>query len=58
MVPIFIPRIMSGLSVVMMLVLLVARFQHLDAITRQFWILPVALGLAVASRIMRGRRRL
>ncbi|MFM7186854.1 MAG: hypothetical protein ACKO14_03465 [Armatimonadota bacterium] len=58
MIPPIIPRIMAGVSVAMMLSLMAARFMKIDVITRQFWILPVSVGLVVAARLMdvKGRR--
>ena len=51
-----VPRIMAGISVAMMITLMVARFTKIDVITRQFWILPVSVGLVIAARLMRGKR--
>jgi hypothetical protein len=50
---------MAGISVALIILLLVARFTKLDVITRQFWILPVSVGLIDAARLLggKGRRR-
>jgi len=56
MIPPMVPRIMAGISVAMMITLMVARFTKIDVITRQFWILPVSVGLVIAARLMRGKR--
>jgi hypothetical protein len=50
---------MAGISVALIILLMVARFTKLDVITRQFWILPVSVGLIVAARLLggKGRRR-
>ncbi len=56
MIPPIVPRIMAGISVAMMITLMVARFTKIDVITRQFWILPVSVGLVIAARLMRGKR--
>ncbi len=52
-----VPRIMAGISVAMMITLMVARFTKIDVITRQFWILPVSVGLVIAARLMGAKRR-
>ena len=57
MVPPIVPRIMAGISVAMIILLMVARFTKLDVITRQFWILPLSVGLIVAARLLGGKRR-
>ncbi len=59
MVPPIVPRIMAGISVALIILLMVARLTELDVVTRQFWILPVSVGLVVAARLMggKGRRR-
>jgi hypothetical protein len=50
---------MAGISVALIILLMVARLTELDVVTRQFWILPVSVGLVVAARLMggKGRRR-
>jgi hypothetical protein len=48
---------MAGISVALIILLLVARFTKLDVITRQFWILPLSVGLIVASRLLGGKGR-
>jgi hypothetical protein len=48
---------MAGISVAMIILLMVARFTKLDVITRQFWILPLSVGLIVAARLLGGKRR-
>ncbi|MFY8051670.1 MAG: hypothetical protein ACOVP2_03550 [Armatimonadaceae bacterium] len=57
MIPPMVPRIMAGISVAMMITLMVARFTKIDVITRQFWILPVSVGLVIAARLMGAKRR-
>ena len=57
MVPPIVPRIMAGISVALIILLMVARFTKLDVITRQFWILPLSVGLIVASRLLGGKGR-
>ncbi len=57
MIPPIVPRIMAGISVAMMITLMVARFTKIDVITRQFWILPVSVGLVIAARLMGGKGR-
>ena len=57
MVPPIVPRIMAGISVAMIILLMVARFTKLEVITRQFWILPLSVGLIVAARLLGGKRR-
>ena len=58
MVPPIVPRIMAGVAVALMMTLMIARFTKVDMITRQFWILPVSVGLMFAARLMgaKGRR--
>lgn len=48
---------MAGIAVAMMITLMAARFMKIDVITRQFWILPVSVGLVVAARLMGGKGR-
>ena len=57
MVPPIVPRIMAGISVALIILLMVARITKLDVITRQFWILPVSVGLIVAARLLGGKGR-
>ncbi|MFZ4782230.1 MAG: hypothetical protein ACOYLC_07940 [Armatimonadaceae bacterium] len=57
MVPPIVPRIMAGISVALIILLMVARLTELDVVTRQFWILPVSVGLVVAARLMGGKGR-
>ena len=57
MVPPIVPRIMAGISVAMMIALMIARFMKVDVITRQFWILPVSVGLVIAARLLGGKGR-
>ena len=57
MVPPIVPRIMAGISVALIILLMVARFTKLDVITRQFWILPLSVGLIVAARLLGGKGR-
>jgi hypothetical protein len=49
---------MAGVAVALMMTLMIARFTKVDMITRQFWILPVSVGLMFAARLMgaKGRR--
>ena len=57
MVPPIVPRIMAGVAVAMMITLMAARYMKIDVVTRQFWILPVSVGLVVAARLMGGKGR-